>query len=159
MSGLEWVRSATTGRRVPLTPEDRQIMKLLAADGRCTYRRLAWATGLSESAARHRVNRMLDHGVFRITIVTDPVAMGRLAARVAVRVEGCGAADVAHELAALPESAFVALVTGSDGIVVDLVCDDHDQLVRSFDALRATGGVASLDLRLVLLVVKDTHAW
>jgi len=159
VSGLEWVRSAMTGRRVPLTPEDHRIMKLLTADGRCPYSRLARATGLSESAVRHRVTRMVNHGVFRITILTDPVAMGRLAARVGVRVEGRGAAEVAHELADLPEADFVALVTGTHGVVVDLVCDDHDHLVRSFDSVRATGGVADLDLQLILRIVKDTLEW
>ncbi|MBN2204628.1 MAG: Lrp/AsnC family transcriptional regulator [Thermoleophilia bacterium] len=159
MSGLEWVRSATTGRRVPLTPEDRRIMELLRADGRCSYRRIAWATGLSESTVRHRVNRMVNHGVFRVTIVTDPVAMGRLAARVHVRVRGRAAAEVAHELAALPETDFVALVTGRDGVVVDLVCDNHDHLVRGFDSLRTIEGVVDLDLRLILRVVKDILEW
>jgi len=159
MSGLEWVLSATTGRRVPLTPEDRRIMELLRADGRCSYRRMAWATGLSESAVRHRVTRMVNHGVFRVTIVTDPVAMGCLAARVNVRVIGRAAAEVALELAALPETDFVAIVTGSHGVVVDVVCDDHDHLARSFDTFRTIEGVAALGLQLILRVVKDNLEW
>jgi Lrp/AsnC family transcriptional regulator for asnA, asnC and gidA len=159
MSGLEWVRSTTTGRRVPLAPEDRRIMELLRADGRCSYRRIAWETGLSESAVRHRVTRMVNHGVFRVTIVTDPVAMGRLAARVDVRVEGRAAAEVAIELAALTHTDFVALVTGRESVVVDLVCDDHDQLARGLDTFRTIEGVVDLDLRLILRVVKDNLEW
>ena len=159
MSGLEWVRSATTGRRVPLTPEDRRIIELLRADGRCSYRRISRATGLSESAVRHRVTRMVNHGVFRVTIVTDPVAMGCLAARVHVRIRGRAAAEVAHELAAVPATDFVALITGRDSVIVDLVCDDHDHLVRSVDTLRKTEGVIDLDLQLILGVVKDNLEW
>ena len=159
MNGLEWVRSATTGRRLPLDPADRRIMALLRANGRCSYRRLAEATGLSESAARQRVTRMERNGVFRITIITDPVAMGQLAARVQLRIGGRAATDVARELAALPETDFVALITGGCSVIVDLVCDDHEHLVRLVDGMHGIEGVADLDLRLILRVVKDTLEW
>ena len=159
MSGLEWVRSATTGRRLPLTPEDRRLMALLRANGRCSYRRLADETGLSESGVRHRVTRLENHGVFRITIVTDPVAMGRLAARLQLRIGGRADAAVAAELATLPESDFVAVVTGDRGLVIDLVCEDHQQLARVVDVVRGTEGVLDLDLSLILHVEKSTLDW
>lgn len=159
MSGIEWVRSAMTGRRVPLTPEDRRLMALLRSNGRCPYRRLADKTGLSESAVRHRLTRLENHGVFRYTIITDPVAMGRLAARLRLRIGGRAAAAVASELATLAEVDFVAVVTGEWVLVIDLVCDDHEHLVRVVDAVRGTEGVLDLDLSLILHIEKSTLEW
>ena len=134
-------------------------MALLRANGRCSYRRLAYETGLSESAVRHRVTRLVNHGVVRITIITDPVAMGRLAARLQSRIGGRAAALVAGELATLPEADFVAVVTGGRSLVIDLVCDDHDHLVRVVDAVRGTEGVLDLDLSLILHIEKSTLDW
>lgn len=159
MNGIEWVRSATTGRRVPLTPADRRLMALLRANGRCPYRRLAGETGLSESAVRHRLTRLQNHGVFRYTIIPDPVAMGRLPARLRLRIGGRAAAAVASDLATLAEVDFVAVVTGEWSLVIDLVCDDHEHLVRVVDAVRATEGVLDLDLNLILHIEMSTLEW
>ncbi len=159
VSSYGWFRSAATGRRLPLDPADQRIMALLRANGRCSYRRLADETGLSESAVRHRVTRLMNHGVFRITIVTDPLAMHRLAARLRLRVSGRAASLVAAEIAALPETDFVALATGDHGLIVDLSCDDHAHLTRSVDEIRGTRGVLDVDVSLVLGVAKNEVVW
>lgn len=159
MSSYGWFRSTATGRRLPLDPADQRIMALLRANGRCSYRRLADDTGLSESAVRHRVTRLVNHGVFRITIVTDPLAMHKLAARLRLRVGGRAASLVAAEIATFPEADFVALATGDHGLIVDLACDDHEHLTRSVDEIRATGGVLDVDVSLVLRVAKHEVIW
>jgi Lrp/AsnC family transcriptional regulator, regulator for asnA, asnC and gidA len=148
-----------TRRRPWLDETDGQIMALLRQDGRCSYRLIADRTELSESAVRHRVARLQRNGVMRITILSDPIAMGLLAAQLHVRVGGRQAADVARELAALDETDFVAVGTGERSIVVNLVCDDHEHLVQVVDQARGIGGVLDLDLSLLLRIVKNTLEW
>jgi Lrp/AsnC family leucine-responsive transcriptional regulator len=56
---------------------DRQIVQLLARDGRMSYTDLAKATGLSTSAAHQRVRRLEERGVIRgYTAVVDADAIG-----------------------------------------------------------------------------------
>jgi Lrp/AsnC family leucine-responsive transcriptional regulator len=44
---------------------DREIVRLLAADGRMSYTDLGRATGLSTSAVHQRVRRLEERGVIR----------------------------------------------------------------------------------------------
>ena len=56
---------------------DRQIVRLLAADGRMSYTDLGRATGLSTSAVHQRVRRLEQRGVLqRYTAVVDAAAAG-----------------------------------------------------------------------------------
>ena len=56
---------------------DREIVTMLAANGRTSYTDLGRATGLSTSAVHQRVRRLEERGVVRgYTAVLDPVALG-----------------------------------------------------------------------------------
>jgi len=59
-----------------LDPIDRAIIEQLQRDGRTPYTRLGTAVGLSEAAARHRVQRLIDTGVMQVVAVTNPMQMG-----------------------------------------------------------------------------------
>ncbi len=56
---------------------DRAIIEQLQADGRVPYTRLGAAVGLSEAAARQRVQRLIDAGVLQVVGVTNPLSVGR----------------------------------------------------------------------------------
>jgi Lrp/AsnC family transcriptional regulator, leucine-responsive regulatory protein len=56
---------------------DRQILRLLTAEGRMSYTDLGRATGLSTSAVHQRVRKLEERGVIRgYSAVLDPVAVG-----------------------------------------------------------------------------------
>lgn len=58
---------------------DRQILSLLARDGRMSYTDIGKATGLSTSAAQQRVRRLEQRGVITgYRAVIDPQALGKL---------------------------------------------------------------------------------
>jgi Lrp/AsnC family leucine-responsive transcriptional regulator len=60
-----------------LSDIDRQIVGLLATDGRMSYTDLGKATGLSTSAVHQRVRRLEQRGVIRgYSAVIDPEAIG-----------------------------------------------------------------------------------
>jgi len=54
----------------------KRIIELLQDDGRASYATIAKAVGLSEAAARQRVQRLLESGVMQIVAVTDPLHVG-----------------------------------------------------------------------------------
>jgi len=65
---------------VPSTPAgvridgvDQLIIEQLQVDGRMPYTKLASAVGLSEAAARQRVQRLIDTGVIQVVAVTNPL--------------------------------------------------------------------------------------
>ncbi len=146
-------------RPVKIDDTDRLLMQLLREDGRRPYRTLAEASGLSETAVRHRVARLTRARVIRNTILTDPVKLGRLTAELHVRVGGRPVGDVARAVAALPETDFVAIATGAHPVTADVICDDNDHLVRLLNAVHAIEGVLDVDTHVYLETVKQTLTW
>jgi len=137
----------------------RAIIEQLQEDGRRPYARIATAVGLSEAAVRQRVQRLLDAGVMQIVAVTDPLQLGfAREAMVAIRTRG-DARAVADALAEFAEVDYVVITAGSVDLLVEVVCEDDDQLLDTVSRIRAVDGVESTETHLYLGLRKQTYAW
>src|ERR1700736_6224103 len=91
---------------------DEAIVALLQDDGRRSYGAIGRAVGLSEAAARQRVNRLRDSGVMRIVAITDPLQLGRgVVATLGIRVSG-DTRTVATQLAQIEAIEYVVITAG-----------------------------------------------
>jgi Lrp/AsnC family transcriptional regulator for asnA, asnC and gidA len=149
--------------RTPGTPLDevsRQLVEALQEDGRRSYAALAQDVGLSEAAVRQRVKRLLDDGVMQIVAVTDPMTVGfSRQAMVGIKAEGDLRA-VAERLSKLPELEYVVLCAGSFDLLVELICEDDEHLLRLLDeSIRSIEGVRETETFVYLRLVKQTYAW
>jgi Lrp/AsnC family transcriptional regulator, leucine-responsive regulatory protein len=100
---------------------DRQILRLLAQDGRMSYTDLGKATGLSTSAVHQRVRRLEHRGVIRgYTADLDPQALGLpLTAFVSVTPLDIAAPDdVPTRLRDLPEIEDCHSVAGVENYIL-----------------------------------------
>ena len=62
--------------QVRLDATAKRIIELLQEDGRISYAAIAKAVGLSEAAARARVQKLLDSEIMQVVAVTDPTQVG-----------------------------------------------------------------------------------
>jgi len=137
----------------------RAIVEQLQEDGRRPYARIAAAVGLSEAAVRQRVQRLLDAGVMQIVAVTDPLQLGfSRQAMVGVRVSG-DPREVADRVAEFTEVDYVVISAGSVDLLVEVVCEDDDQLLETVARIRGVDGVQSTETHLYLGLRKQTYAW
>jgi Lrp/AsnC family transcriptional regulator for asnA, asnC and gidA len=138
----------------------KQLVEELQRDGRRSYAALAETVGLSEAAVRQRVRRLLDENVMQIVAVTDPLTVGfTRQALVGIRAEG-NLRDIADKLAGLPELEYVVVCAGSFDILVELVCEDDEHLLRVLDdSVRSIEGVREAETFVYLRLVKQTYAW
>jgi Lrp/AsnC family transcriptional regulator, regulator for asnA, asnC and gidA len=149
----------TTRGEFALDDVSRAIIEQLQEDGRRPYARIAAAVGLSEAAVRQRVQRLLDAGVMQIVAVTDPLQLGfSRQAMVGVRTSG-DPRSVADRLAEFTEVDYVVIVAGSVDLLVEVVCEDDDQLLETVARIRAVEGVESTETHLYLGLRKQTYAW
>jgi Lrp/AsnC family transcriptional regulator for asnA, asnC and gidA len=149
----------TVRGRFVLDDVSRAIIEQLQEDGRRPYARIATAVGLSEAAVRQRVQRLIDAGVMQIVAVTDPLQVGfSRQAMVTVRTSG-DARAVADELAEFTEVDYVVITAGSVDVLVEVVCEDDDQLLDAVTRIRAVDGVESTETHLYLGLRKQTYAW
>jgi Lrp/AsnC family transcriptional regulator for asnA, asnC and gidA len=152
-------RSRNEGN-VPLDATSKAIIEQLQADGRRSYAAIAQAVGLSEAAVRQRVNRLLESGVMQIVAVTDPLTLGfRRQAMIGIRTDGDLRA-VADALAELAEIDYIVLTAGSFDLLVELVCEDDDELLRLLNEhIRTIPGVRDTETFVYLKLAKQTYTW
>jgi len=146
-------------RPVKTDDVDHRLLQLLREDGRRPYRTLAEAVGLSETAVRHRVARLVRARVIKHTIRTDPVMLGLLTAQMHIRVGGRPVRDVARDVAAMPVTDVVQIATGRYAVAADLICEDNDHLARVVSDVSAIDGVLDVDTQLYLETIKQTLNW
>lgn len=145
---------------MPLDDVSKRIIEQLQEDGRRPYAAIGKAVGLSEAAVRQRVQRLLDAGVMQIVAVTDPLQVGfTRQAMIGIRVEGDMVA-VADQLAALDEVTYVVVTAGSFDVLVEVVCEDDDQLLDLLVRhIRAIPGVRTTETFVYLRLRKQLYDW
>ena len=142
-----------------LDPVDRAIIVELQRDGRLPYTKLGAAVGLSEAAARQRVQRLTDAGVMQVVAFTNPLAHGkRRMAMIGVRTEG-PTDDLAKVLQAMPDIDYLVVTAGSFDMMAEVVVDDDGDLLDLTNRIRAVPGVRSTETFIYLDLVKQTFTW
>lgn len=136
---------------------DRLIIEQLQGDGRMPYTKLGAAVGLSEAAARQRVQRLLENGTMQIVAVTDPLSLGlRRVAMLGVVVDG-DVRPVAEKIAALDEVTYLVLTAGSFDVLAEIVVEDDEALLELVNGkLRSISGVARAETFVYLKLGKQT---
>jgi len=138
---------------------DRELIRILQADGRTSFSQLGRVTGLSDAACRQRVMRLLDDGVIDIVAVTDPVKLGlgfqaMLGIKVSVDVR-----KVAADISSFDDAVYVVMTAGQFDLLVEIVSRDNDAFVELCGAIRAIDGVTSLEASPYLGIAKQTYDW
>jgi Lrp/AsnC family leucine-responsive transcriptional regulator len=125
---------------------DRQILRLLARDGRMSFTDLGRATGLSTSAVHQRVRRLEQRGVIRgYTAVVDAEAVGLpLTAFVSVTpLDPAAPDDVPQRLADLPEVEACHSVAGDENYILKVRVGTPGDLESLLGRIRAEAGVST----------------
>jgi Lrp/AsnC family transcriptional regulator for asnA, asnC and gidA len=138
----------------------KRLIEELQQDGRRSYAALAKTVGLSEAAVRQRVQRLIDSGVMQVVAVTDPLQVGfSRQAMVGVRADG-DLVEVAAALGKIDEVDYVVITAGSFDILLELVCEDDDHLLRVLsEQVRVLPGVRDTETFVYLKLAKQTYAW
>jgi len=136
------------------------IIEHLQTDGRRSYAAIAKSVGLSEAAVRQRVQRLLDSDVMQIVAVTDPLQMGfTRQAMVGIRAEG-ELSLVADRLTEMPEVDYVVTTAGSFDLIIEVVCEDDDELLDLLSRrIRTLPGVVSTETFVYLKLNKQHYNW
>ena len=113
---IDAVDGAVMNRTRPVPARrDRQGDHPRAADrrARVAYAQLGPKVGLSQAAARQRVQRLIESGVTQVVAVTNPLMLGfNLQAMIGVNADG-DLRDIAEKLAEVPEFDYVVITSGA----------------------------------------------
>ena len=145
--------------RVILDDVSKRIIEQLQSDGRRSYAAIGKAVGLSEAAARQRVQRLVDTGVMQIVAVTDPLTLGfRRQTMIGIRCVG-DLERVADLLAGMTGIDYVVITAGSFDLLAEVVCEDDDQLLEIISRVRTIPSVTTTETFVYLKLRKQTYSW
>lgn len=125
---------------------DRQILHLLARDGRMSFTDLGKATGLSTSAVHQRVRRLEQRGVIQgYAAVVDAEQLGLpLTAFVSVTpLDPAAPDDVPERLAPLPEIEACHSVAGEENYILKVRVATPGELESLLARIRAAANVST----------------
>jgi len=137
---------------------DRELIRALQADGRTPFSKLGRLVGLSDAAARQRVNRLTAEGVIDIVAVTDVKLGLGFQALVGITISD-DARKVAIEVGSFDDSVYVVMTAGRYDLIVEVVCRDAESFVELTNQLRTISGVDSVELLPYLGITKQTYDW
>ncbi|KUN17099.1 hypothetical protein AQJ23_43345 [Streptomyces antibioticus] len=114
-----------------LDEADHALIAALAEDARATYPQLAAITGLTNSTAKRRVDRLVAEGVVLICTEFPPSRLGfRLMSYLWLRVDPARLEEVGTALAAHAPISFAAAVTGPHNMVATAMTRNTGGLYR-----------------------------
>lgn len=123
---------------------DRKILDLLRQNARAGYGDIGGVVGLSASAVKRRVDRLVADGVIRsFTITVDPAVDGMATeAYVELFCRGTVApSELRRILSAVPEVVDAGTVTGSADAIVHIRSRDIPSLEIALEKVRAASNV------------------
>ena len=139
---------------------DRAIIRKLQVDGRMPVAQLAKVVGLSQTATRHRLQKMLSDDAIQVVVVGDARLMGfDVEAMVGVGVDGDPRA-VAGAIGKIPEVMNVMVSAGRFSVMFEIICKTNyelDQLLTQY--VQPIEGVRSLEIFIYLECTKDSYNW
>jgi Lrp/AsnC family transcriptional regulator for asnA, asnC and gidA len=150
----------SAGRPAQLDEVSKKIIEQLQADGRRSYAEIGKAVGLSEAAVRQRVQKLTDAGVMQVVAVTDPMQLGFYRqAMIGIRATG-DSRLLADQLSAIPAVDYVVLTAGSFDLLVEVVCEDDEELIDLLNSqIRGLEGVSSTETFVYLKLHKQFYNW
>ena len=137
---------------------DRGVIGCLMKDGRATYAEVGAQVGLSASAVKRRVDRLLAIGVLRgFTALVDPAMLGwGTEAYVEVYCRGTVLPrELRRSAEALPETVSACTVSGAADMLVHLRATDVQHLEQAIAQLRNGPNVDHTESVIVLSRLLD----
>ncbi len=139
---------------------DLRIIDALAEDGRRPFTTVAIDLGIAEATVRARVNRLLRLEAIRFVTDVSPHELGLMFAYLGVKIGGGDARRAVDAICRIPEAVYVIECTGSYDVLVEVVAQDGEDLLRLMqEEIRKVPGVAAVDTFVGLRIAKGTFRY
>ncbi|SRR5579875_183468 len=140
---------------------DRRIMAALQISPRASWEQLASVLGTSQTTVARRAQRLLRAGCLVIVGLPDPLRCGSgRPVLVQLRTTPGSARQVGSQLVKRDDARFVALITGRNDVICELIAPDRQYLTSVLlDEIQVLGGVVETTTETVLRTFKTSYDW
>ncbi len=140
---------------------DKQILRLLAQNGRLPSSEIARTVEASERTVTNRVNSLIESGVISIIGVINEEQFGyEVTADIYCQVDTTRQEEIAQAIAALPEVRYAAISFGEYDVVGQLVSHSPATLHQFIaQKLAKIPGVQRVTTVIIPVILKDIQEW
>ena len=140
---------------------DRQLLALMAQDGRMTSAEMARAVGENERKVAYRVNSLLQSGAISIRGIFNPEFFGyEVMADIYCQVDLAKLDEVARKIAEFPEVQWVQAAFGDYDVAFQVLKKSSAELYKFVSTkLAGVSGIIKTTTTISSAVFKDIHEW
>ena len=138
---------------------DQQILEVLQSNSRISFSELGRSVGLSATAARNRINSLVNRGIItRLGVELDWAKIGwPIQSLLLVRTEHGRADTVSKQLHKIPQILSITKTAGTVDLVVRLIASDVSDFATILQkSLSKIPGITSINTLMVLDEVNNT---
>ena len=138
---------------------DQQILEVLQSNSRISFSELGRSVGLSATAARNRINSLVNRGIItRLGVELDWAKIGwPIQSLLLVRTEHGRAETVSKQLHKIPQILSITKTAGTVDLVVRLIASDVSDFASILQkSLSKIPGITSINTLMVLDEVNNT---
>ena len=122
-------KTARAARFSPFDALDYRIMQALHGNARASASEISRAVGANERTVRKRIDRLLDMGVGRLTLVVDPRAFGYgLSVDILMRIDPAAEERIVTRLLEMPPISYLAYGQDSTELSIEARFKTSDEL-------------------------------
>jgi len=148
-------------RKFHLDDLDYQIIQELHSNARISASLISRKTSSNERTIRKRIDRLINHGIIRLTAIINPESFGyQTAADIFLEADPISEAQILDELTQMPEITYIAFGQGTTEISVEARFKNNDEL-REFlrHTLPGIPGVKVTGYALVPRILRNIDEW
>lgn len=141
---------------------DARIVRLLQEDGRMACTEIVRRMGdVTERIVRHRIKRMTEEGVIRVSAIVSPAVLGYgITADVWVETEASSTTTLASELSKVERISYISYSTGEQNISLQIHASDMVELHHLVsEVIGRLPGVRRTTINVIPYKVKDIDQW
>ncbi len=138
---------------------DMKLLGLLQEDSRMSYTDIAKSVGISETAIRRRIKKLIDEKIIeKFTVKVNPDKIGKpITAFVGVDVGGEISPVAGSELLNRKEISELYTITGDFDIIMKVTCDSVKELEKTIEFTRGMGFTHKTKTYVVLNRLKESN--
>jgi Lrp/AsnC family transcriptional regulator for asnA, asnC and gidA len=131
---------------------DLKIVKCLTEDGRCTYKKIAEETGVSEATVKNRIDKLMEEGIIKkFTIIMDYHKLGRaIKAFIGLRIQPAKLSDIVEHIQKNPDVHVLYRTSGDVDLLIEVIFEQMEDLNKFLEKELALDGILGTVVTIVI---------
>jgi len=131
---------------------DLKIVKCLTEDARCTYKKMAEETGVSEATVKNRIDKLMEEGIIKkFTVIMDYHKLGRaIKAFIGLKIQPAKLQAIVEDVQKNPDVHVLYRTSGDVDLLIEVIFEQMEDLNKFLEKELALDGILGTVVTIVI---------